>query len=251
MVIAHSGITLQYEYLNTTTGFLSLHRPASDPRTFSSMAFTAGRILVPCLSMALEQMSLQDFADGYLQSCESVLKIASSFALLEGESGPTELSDLDTLLAVFDLSSPEDRDMFQASHLSVLRGVQNQYYDLLRDIQGFACSLWRPEPRQGLSFNRFVASNLSGPSTWERSFTKRRGDIIEHKAKDCGGLPAMIQKCRQWRKLHLAQVVQSDTERRVALKDLRTSQFQEIKDASKRIFIKEVTVTGLRKRTFR
>ena len=253
MAIAHPENEAGYEYLNTTTGFLSSRAPAQDPRTFSSMAFTAGRILVPCLSMALEQMSLQDFADDYLQSCESVLEVASSFALLEGESGPTELIDLDALLALFYSSPPEDKDTFQASsYPHLLQHIQKIYYELLRDIQGFACSLWRPKPLQGLSLNRFVASNLSEMSIWERSLTKHRGDIIVHQARNCKIFKAVIQECRQWRELHGAPLEKSDTERRVALKDLRTSQVQELKDASRpMVFIEEVAVTGFRKRTFR
>ena len=140
----------EVEYLNTTTGFVSKQKPAQDPRTFSCMAFTAARILVPSLIMALEQMNHKHFADEYLQSCESVLEIASAFALLEGESGPAELSDLDTLLAIFYSSRLKERITLLPSSYSKLQHIQDMYYALLRDIQGFACSLWRPEPRPGV-----------------------------------------------------------------------------------------------------
>ena len=250
--IQSSESQTKYEYLNTTTGFLSTQEPAQDPRTFSSMAFTAGRILVPCLSMASEQMSLQNFADEYLQSCESVLEIASSFALLEGESGPTELSDLDALLAIFYSSPLEDKDPILASTYPILQHIQDIYYALLRDIQGFACTLWIPEPRQGLTLDQCVISNLSGPSAWKGKSAKRRVNIIEDQARHCKSFTAVIQECRKWRKLQGALLEKSDTERRVALKDLRISQIQQLKDASRpMILIKNVAVTGLRKRTFR
>ena len=242
----------EFEYLNTTTGFLSTQKPAQDPRTFSSMAFTAARILVPSLFMALEQMNLKHFADECLQSCESVLEIASAFALLEGESGPAELSDLDALLAISYSCPPIDKVTLLAASYSSLQHIQDMYYALLRDIQGFACSLWRPEPRRGLRLDHCVPSNLSGPSMWEGSFAKRRVNIIEDQARSCKKFTAVIQECRQWRKLQGATLEEFETERRLALRSLRISQIQSSKDASRpTFFIEKVAVTGFRKRTFR
>ena len=252
--IESSESETKYEYLNTTTGFLSTQEPAQDPRTFSSMAFTAGRILVPCLSMAVEQMSLQNFPHEYLQSCESVLEIASSFALLEGESGPTELSDLDALLAIIYSSSLEDKDPILTSTYPSLQHIQDIYYALLRSIQGFACTLWRLKLRQGLTLDQCVSSNLFRPSVWEKSPAKRLVIIIKNQARNCKSYTAVIQECRRWRKLQGARLEQydTDTKRRVALKDLRISQLQQLKEASRpMVLIKNVAVTGLRKRTFR
>ena len=252
--IESSESETKYEYLNTTTGFLSTQEPAQDPRTFSSMAFTAGRILVPCLSMAVEQMSLQNFADEYLQSCELVLEIASSFALLEGESGPTELSDLDALLALMYSSPLEENDPILTTIYPILQHIQDSYYALLRDIQGFACTLWGLKLRQGLTLDHCVISNLFRPSAWEKAPVKRLVNIIENQARNCKSFTVMIQDCRRWRKLEGARLEENDTDtkRRVALKDLRIAQPQQAKEAGRpMVLIKNVAVNGLRKRTFR
>lgn len=238
------------EYLNTTTGFISTEKPPQDPRTFSTMAFTAARILVPCLSMALEHMSLRAYANEYLQSCESVLEVASSFRLLEGESGPTELSDLDTLVAICRSSRIEDQDTILASSYSRLEDIQIVYYALLKNIQGFASSLWIPDLQKGFRFDSFVPSNLSGPSTWEKVFTKRRANIIEDQARSCKEFEALIQECREWRKIGGAPLENCDAERRIALKNLRISQLEE-KNSKAKARILSLAVYRLRKRTFR
>ena len=86
---------------------------------------------------------------------------------------------------------------------------------------------------------------------WEGSFAKRRVNIIEDQARSFKDFAAVIHECRQWRKLR-GTLEEFDTESRLALKDLRTSQIQNSKDMSRpTFFIEKVTVTGFRKRTFR
>ncbi|KAL8794104.1 MAG: hypothetical protein Q9195_003289 [Heterodermia aff. obscurata] len=241
----------EVEYLNTTTGFLSTQRPAQDPRAFSSMAFTAARILVPCLSMASEYMSLKGFADEYLQSCESVLEVASSFRLLEGESGPTELSDLDELLEISHALLSYVPSVIPALY-SKLGDIQDTYYWLLRDIQGFASSLWEPDPQKGSRFDRFVPSDLSGLPTWEKLFTKRRAINIEDQARSCEEFAALIQECRELRKIRGTHWEEMDTDRRKALFDMRTAQLKEKQPTSRtKGRITSLGITGLRKRWFR
>ena len=243
----------EVEYLDTTTGFLSMQKPPQDPRTFSSMAFTAARILVPCLSMALEYMSSKELADEYLQSCESVLEAASSFRLLEGESGPTELSDLDALLAISRASPPKDQELIPASYSS-LEYIQPKYYALLREIQGFASSLWKPDRQRGLTFDRFVLSNLFELSTWEPLYMKHRVNNIEDQARSCKEFVGLIQECREWRKLGGGPLEEADAERRRALKDLRTSHSHWIwkqPTSWTKAKITNLAISGLRKRMFR
>ena len=219
------------EYLNSTTGYVSVQKPSWDPRSFSSMAFTAARILLPLLCFCLEQL-IQKQAPGELQqSCESVINAASVFTVLEGEHGPTKSSDLDAIQATAHSISLQEKGVdaelpwLGPSYVD-LKVVQEEYYGLLRSIQGFLSSLQCP------TLEVLENSNITSPSLpslgshdWRRLQMPRRANEIEHQADVCRNWRQPIEGCRESRNINMNEIAEeTNVEGRKALAEVRTLQ---------------------------
>ncbi|KAL8818114.1 MAG: hypothetical protein Q9191_008010 [Dirinaria sp. TL-2023a] len=131
------------EYLNTATGYSSPQAPGVDPRSFSAMAFTAARVIVPRLSLSPECLCLEPSSEDCIRSCDLVCEAALQFTVLEGDSGPLGGSDLDLITSTFYAEIP----VYRGHPNTKLEIVQQEYYELLQNIQGFVSSLRCPTLR--------------------------------------------------------------------------------------------------------
>ena len=221
------------EFLNSATGYISTQRPCPDPRSFSSMALTAAKILLPCLCFCLEEFIQKQAPEKLRQSCESVIDATSIFTVLEGEHGPTKSSDLDEILALAHSISLHDEAMgarptWLGPPYEDLKLVQEEYYGLLRLIQGFLGSRSSPtlkdlENSREVSFTSLLGSRFYCGDSLE---THRFAELIEHKAAVCRNLRMQIQDCRGSKNRN-SMAKQMNIEGRKALAEVRTLQLSE------------------------
>ena len=232
------------EYLNSTTGFLSTDKPLEDPRTFSSMAFTAAMIIVPRLSATLEALVLAKAPMDYQKSCEQVLEAASVFTLLEGEDGPAKRSDLDMLLAL----RPQEqlRDEYTTGslgqQLTDLEHVQHLNFELLKNIQGFVSSLQSPKLWDIAHSDPFYHFELPTLEDWRSLQMPRRTRDIEFQAVDCRDFGGLIRNTRKWRSSLLAD---RDAKGPLLLRNVRALQQSEFRS---KVRLQISAITGLKKR---
>ena len=219
------------EFLNTTTGYISGQQPCSDPRSFSSMAFTAARIVLPCLCFCLEQLIQKQGPEELRQSCESVIDATSVFTILEGEHGPTRSSDLDAILSLAHSVSLQDKKMGARPTwppYEDLKLVQEEFYGLLRPIQGFLSSLQSPTLKDLETFKITSPRPLSILSfqDWRRLQMPRRANDIEYQAAVCRNLRKQIQDCRTSRNRN-SMTKETNAKERNALAEVRELQLRE------------------------
>ena len=218
------------------------------------MALTAARILLPSLCFCLEQLVQKQAARNLQQSCESVIDATSIFTILEGELGPTKSSDLDALLALAHSISLQDEEMgarpiWLGPSYEDLKLVQEEYYGLLRSIQGFLSSLHSP------SLDSIEKSNKYGISLpglhmycWPRLQMPRRASEIEQRAAVCRNMRKQIQDCRDSRNRN-STAKQTNVERRKALAEVRTLQLSEnvLAEHPGTIILRILSAKGLKK----
>lgn len=235
------------EYLKTATGFSSERRLSLDPRTFSSMAFTAARIIIPRLSLKLEFLGAKGAAQEVLESTESVLEAASRFTLLEGESGPLDSSDLDEPLAA--LGSKWLHNDFKP--YAELEAVQISSFELLRNIQGFLSSLRGPTLRDGDEFGSPIPQYLPTLQEWQSLHMARRARAIEDQAASVQNWAEKIHGFRQWRNGHGSRLEKRNIEQQKAMKRLRILQLCKRNPVVKhRVRIRSIRADGLRTPNF-
>ena len=235
------------EYLNTTTGFSSDHTPPIDPRTFTSMAFTAAKIMVPRLSMSMELLGLKRASDHCLRCCESVLEAALQFVLLAGEPDRATSSDLDIMQAIgYSASLGDDPLVLDCPYLG-LEAVQKQYYQLLQNIQGFLSSLQTPSLRDRAQFDPLATFELPILEQWQLTQMPSRAKIIEDQAAACKELSVLFETCRAWGKDHGFSLEESNVKQRMVLKKVKESQLYERGQSMKcKVRLKSISVVGLK-----
>lgn len=246
----HEVISLsknRIEYLNTFTGFSSERKLPPDPRTFSSMAFTAARILIPRLSLKIESLGAKGASQEILDSCESVLQAASQFILLEGGSGPRNSSDLDE-----PLTTPGSKLLRKDSKpYPDLKSLQLSSFDLLRDIQGFVSSLRSPMLKDGEGFGSQIPPCLPTPEEWQSLHMARRVKAIEGKAANFQIRVDKMYDHRQWRKFRGPTLEKMTIERQKTMERVRIQQLCEKAPVVKcKVRIHSIRIVGLKKPIF-